>query len=161
MVSTSLTECYTGSISIYYHDILFSQLVENEQEPMLLRTKARLLYGASKIMRQKTFFLYSKEKSSWLCIKYLILNEVSNRWFTSIIQQVTICYGCTCKNQSHWSWKTYYKVLYSFPLCLPISNTSYSITFKPFGIVIWASHSRIMMTCWNTKLLMLLLYLNW
>lgn len=64
MVSTSLTECYTGSISISYHDILFSQLVENEQEPMLLRTKARLLYGASKIMRQKTFFLYGKEKSS-------------------------------------------------------------------------------------------------
>lgn len=35
-----------------------SQLILNNEEALKFKTKAQLLYGASKIMRQQSYFLY-------------------------------------------------------------------------------------------------------
>ncbi|KAL0140786.1 lys-63-specific deubiquitinase BRCC36-like protein [Mucor lusitanicus] len=50
------------------------QLILNNEEALKFKTKAQLLYGASKIMRQQSYFLYDDSAKLWSKLKTDLLN---------------------------------------------------------------------------------------
>lgn len=60
MVYISHFKCKVNTYIYILKYVIYSDLVDHCEEPISLKVKARLLYGVSKIVRQKSFFLYGQ-----------------------------------------------------------------------------------------------------